>query len=546
MNRIDCKLERVSNATVGLILLGVGLLFTLTGITVLPVIGLLIAAPVLVLAAVFLVAGSVAGLITSFVAQASISDSRPRGSTACTRSADHSGPSASSAGAVWFSSLSRPASVLGGKYSKLIRGALSGMERAIQRCVELILATAGGMADASGIRVGRPAPPAPAVSLRPSRVRVCMEEPADGEGPQRGDVHRRRVDDLAGEDGEVVLQDRDGAVGSDVLDADVTGLGHRESLLVRPEVVLAHRGHVGLRVGRPGPHRMWMRLGVLLDGPGCPPVGVPLTEHRVDGRSQHDREPLLQRLLFVVLGYLVGTLLIRRILPPIARRTPTDLDDRLLEKLGPDLRWLLVVFALRFATDRLTFVSAGVKDLMADVYFLVGLAIVMQAGWRLIDLAGRWYGERSRGAGREEELAPLITLLARIFRAVLLVTGLVMAVINVPQALANGVLAGVNPVFGLYSMIVGTTVAAFVTASVFMNVDSTSATALTAGEALAGVTRNGARALGLQERIGTLEPGKDADFVLWEISEPAELAYRIGFNPLKQVVRQGKIVSLLR
>jgi SulP family sulfate permease len=68
------------------------------------------------------------------------------------------------------------------------------------------------------------------------------------------------------------------------------------------------------------------------------------------------------------------------------------------------------------------------------------------------------------------------------------ITGLVMAVINVPGALANGVLAGVNPVFGLYSMIVGTTVAAFVTASVFMNVDSTSATALTAGEALSGVT----------------------------------------------------------
>ena len=65
---------------------------------------------------------------------------------------------------------------------------------------------------------------------------------------------------------------------------------------------------------------------------------------------------------------------------------------------------------------------------------------------------------------------------------------------------------------------------------------------LTPEEALAGVTRNGARALGLQNRIGTLEPGKDADFVIWDIPEPAELAYRIGANPMKQVVRKGRIV----
>ena len=67
---------------------------------------------------------------------------------------------------------------------------------------------------------------------------------------------------------------------------------------------------------------------------------------------------------------------------------------------------------------------------------------------------------------------------------------------------------------------------------------------MTPEEALAGVTRNSARALGLQDRIGTLEQGKDADFVLWDISEPAELSYRIGYNPLKQVVRQGKLLTL--
>jgi imidazolonepropionase len=66
---------------------------------------------------------------------------------------------------------------------------------------------------------------------------------------------------------------------------------------------------------------------------------------------------------------------------------------------------------------------------------------------------------------------------------------------------------------------------------------------MTPEEALSGVTRNGARALGLLHKIGTLEKGKDADFVLWEITDPAELAYRIGFNPLKQVVRHGRLIS---
>jgi SulP family sulfate permease len=65
-----------------------------------------------------------------------------------------------------------------------------------------------------------------------------------------------------------------------------------------------------------------------------------------------------------------------------------------------------------------------------------------------------------------------------------LVSGLVMALISIPGGLANGLLAGVNPVFGLYSMIAGTTVAALFTSSVIMNVDSTGATALATLDAL--------------------------------------------------------------
>ena len=63
---------------------------------------------------------------------------------------------------------------------------------------------------------------------------------------------------------------------------------------------------------------------------------------------------------------------------------------------------------------------------------------------------------------------------------------------------------------------------------------------LTPEEALAGVTREGARALGMQASHGTLEIGKQADFALWRIKSPAELAYAMGANPCVASVRSGQ------
>jgi len=63
---------------------------------------------------------------------------------------------------------------------------------------------------------------------------------------------------------------------------------------------------------------------------------------------------------------------------------------------------------------------------------------------------------------------------------------------------------------------------------------------LTVDECLLGVTRNAARALGKLSEMGTLEAGKRCDIAVWDVERPAELAYRIGFNPLHRRYRGGR------
>ncbi len=65
---------------------------------------------------------------------------------------------------------------------------------------------------------------------------------------------------------------------------------------------------------------------------------------------------------------------------------------------------------------------------------------------------------------------------------------------------------------------------------------------LTAEEALLGVTRHAARALGLQGERGTLAPGQVADFVVWNLRSIEELGYWIGFNPRRTVVRAAEVL----
>jgi len=66
---------------------------------------------------------------------------------------------------------------------------------------------------------------------------------------------------------------------------------------------------------------------------------------------------------------------------------------------------------------------------------------------------------------------------------------------------------------------------------------------LTVEECLAGTTREAARALGLQDETGIIAAGKSADLAIWDIDTPAELVYRIGFNPLHAHFFKGQLIG---
>ncbi len=131
-----------------------------------------------------------------------------------------------------------------------------------------------------------------------------------------------------------------------------------------------------------------------------------------------------------------------------------------------------------------------------------GIAAMARAGTAAVLLPGAFYFIR-------ETQAPPVALFRRY---------------GVPMALATDSNPGTSPLTSpLLAMNMG--------ATLFR---------MTVEECIAGVTREAARALGVLDHAGTLEPGKWCDLAVWSIDAPAELAYRIGFNPLHRRVWRGQ------
>ena len=131
-----------------------------------------------------------------------------------------------------------------------------------------------------------------------------------------------------------------------------------------------------------------------------------------------------------------------------------------------------------------------------------GVAAMARAGTVAVLLPGAFY------VLREQQSPPVAALRRQ----------------RVPIAIATDCNPGTSPVTSLLTI---------------MNMAAT-LFRLTVDEVIAGVTREAARALGRAHEIGTLEVGKHCDLAIWDIERPAELVYRIGFNPLHARVRRGR------
>jgi MscS family membrane protein len=129
-------------------------------------------------------------------------------------------------------------------------------------------------------------------------------------------------------------------------------------------------------------------------------------------------------LVFVVVGYLLGTWVIRRLLPRLVRRTPSTFDDEFLKAIGNSIRWLVTLFVLYLSTTRLTFVSVNIKSFLEDIYFALSLFLVMRILWKAVDLATDWYAASLTQKDRAEQLAPILLMITRGSNILIVIIGL--------------------------------------------------------------------------------------------------------------------------
>jgi len=145
------------------------------------------------------------------------------------------------------------------------------------------------------------------------------------------------------------------------------------------------------------------------------------------GLSAEDWIDIGISLLIVGVGYLLallGVKLFLAVVKRIVRHTPSEFDDAFVEAIGQEIKWLVMVFFLRYALLRLDFWSDGLRTLIADIFFILGLSVIALATLKLIGFVAHWYRDHLDPDKDKTRIEPIILLLQRAGYALVLIIGI--------------------------------------------------------------------------------------------------------------------------
>jgi small-conductance mechanosensitive channel len=121
------------------------------------------------------------------------------------------------------------------------------------------------------------------------------------------------------------------------------------------------------------------------------------------GLTTDDWINLAFSVLMVLLTVAFAGPVLKRGLRRVVKTTSTDLDDRLVAAVLPQIRQFVVVLVIDFATVRLDFLSVRLRTLLGDVYFLLYAVILGTALWKALGVAIDWYGKEVVSKDKDEE-----------------------------------------------------------------------------------------------------------------------------------------------
>jgi small-conductance mechanosensitive channel len=128
-------------------------------------------------------------------------------------------------------------------------------------------------------------------------------------------------------------------------------------------------------------------------------------------------------LLITLVGIFIIARVIYFVLRKITEATQNQYDDQILDSVGAQLRWLIIIWIVSFATRRLPFLDPEWKQWLESIYFTLTVVLITWIVWKLIDLGFEWYQERQ--AAQESDRPDVRTpFLRRTFHLILVVVSL--------------------------------------------------------------------------------------------------------------------------